>query len=77
MTAVLENRNSIGLEKSDYKGLPSTLCPGCGHDSISARIIDAAYQLGIKPHEVIKLSGIAIQRRGSRLYCRTRQRSGH
>ncbi len=58
MTAVLENRNSIGLEKADYKGLTSTLCPGCGHDSISARIIDAAYQLGIKPHEVIKLSGI-------------------
>ncbi len=50
--------NAIGLEKSDYKGLTSTLCPGCGHDSISTRIIDAAYQLSIKPHEVIKLSGI-------------------
>ena len=50
--------NAVGLEKSDYKGLTSTLCPGCGHDSISMRIIDAAYQLSIKPHEVIKLSGI-------------------
>jgi 2-oxoglutarate/2-oxoacid ferredoxin oxidoreductase subunit beta len=50
--------NAIGLEKAEYKGLPSTLCPGCGHDSISSRIIDAAYQLSIKPHEVIKLSGI-------------------
>ena len=50
--------NAVGLEKSDYKGLTSTLCPGCGHDSISTRIIDAAYQLSIKPHEVIKLSGI-------------------
>ena len=50
--------NAIGLEKADYKGLTSTLCPGCGHDSISMRIIDAAYQLNIKPHEVIKLSGI-------------------
>jgi 2-oxoglutarate ferredoxin oxidoreductase subunit beta len=59
MTATVEPKvNAIGLEKSDYKGLPSTLCPGCGHDSISSRIIDAAYQLAIKPHEVIKLSGI-------------------
>jgi 2-oxoglutarate/2-oxoacid ferredoxin oxidoreductase subunit beta len=59
MTAVAEPKtNAIGLEKADYKGLPSTLCPGCGHDSISSRIIDAAYQLSIKPHEVIKLSGI-------------------
>jgi 2-oxoglutarate/2-oxoacid ferredoxin oxidoreductase subunit beta len=59
MTAAVEPKlNKAGLEKSDYKGLPSTLCPGCGHDSISMRIIDAAYQLGIKPHEVIKLSGI-------------------
>lgn len=59
MTATIEPKvNSIGLEKSDYKGLPSTLCPGCGHDSISSRIIDAAYQLGVRPHEVIKLSGI-------------------
>ncbi len=59
MTAAVEPKvNSIGLEKSDYKGLPSTLCPGCGHDSISSRIIDAAYQLGVRPHEVIKLSGI-------------------
>jgi 2-oxoglutarate ferredoxin oxidoreductase subunit beta len=59
MTATVEPKvNAIGLEKSEYKGLPSTLCPGCGHDSISSRIIDAAYQLSLKPHEVIKLSGI-------------------
>jgi 2-oxoglutarate/2-oxoacid ferredoxin oxidoreductase subunit beta len=61
MTATVtkpENTNAIGLTKNDYKGLPSTLCPGCGHDSISSRIIDAAFQIGLKPHEVIKLSGI-------------------
>ncbi len=59
MTATVEPKvNAIGLEKSEYKGLTSTLCPGCGHDSISSRIIDAAYQLSLKPHEVIKLSGI-------------------
>ncbi len=50
--------NSAGLTKNDYRGLPSTLCPGCGHDSISSRIIDACYQLGVKPHQVLKLSGI-------------------
>lgn len=50
--------NQIGLTKNDYKGLPSTLCPGCGHDSISSRIIDACYQMGVKPHQVLKLSGI-------------------
>ncbi len=57
-TVPTPNTNSIGLTKADYKGLPSTLCPGCGHDSISMRIIDAAYSVGLKPHEVIKLSGI-------------------
>src|SRR5579872_5565152 len=52
------NVNLIGLERADYKGKPSTLCKGCGHDSISARIITVAYDLGLKPSQVIKLSGI-------------------
>jgi 2-oxoglutarate ferredoxin oxidoreductase subunit beta len=50
--------NLIGLERADYKGKPSTLCKGCGHDSISARIISVAYDLSLKPTQVIKLSGI-------------------
>lgn len=50
--------NSIGLEKNDYKGRDSTLCKGCGHDSISARIINATWELGLDPSQVIKLSGI-------------------
>jgi 2-oxoglutarate/2-oxoacid ferredoxin oxidoreductase subunit beta len=50
--------NVIGLAKTDYRGLDSTLCAGCGHDSISAQIITACYELGIKPETVIKLSGI-------------------
>jgi 2-oxoglutarate ferredoxin oxidoreductase subunit beta len=50
--------NLIGLERADYKGRPSTLCKGCGHDSISARIISVAYDLALKPTQVIKLSGI-------------------
>lgn len=50
--------NLIGLTRNDYKGRPSTLCKGCGHDSISARIISVAYDLALKPTQVIKLSGI-------------------
>ena len=50
--------NLIGLSKNDYKGRASTLCKGCGHDSISARIMTVAYDLSLKPSQVIKLSGI-------------------
>jgi 2-oxoglutarate/2-oxoacid ferredoxin oxidoreductase subunit beta len=53
-----QGTNLIGLTKNDYKGRPSTLCKGCGHDSISARIISVAYDLALKPSQVIKLSGI-------------------
>ena len=50
--------NLIGLSKNDYKGKASTLCKGCGHDSISARIISVAYDLSIEPSRIIKMSGI-------------------
>lgn len=50
--------NRIGLTQSDYKGSPSTLCDGCGHDAISSQIIRAFFELGIAPHSVAKLSGI-------------------
>lgn len=50
--------NVAGLTKTDYKGRPTTLCAGCGHNSISSQIINAAYELSIRPHEIIKLSGI-------------------
>ncbi len=53
-----EKVNLIGLTKADYKGLPSTLCQGCGHDSISSQIINVCYELSIPPHRVIKMSGI-------------------
>lgn len=53
-----ERTNDLGLTYTDYKGRPSTLCKGCGHDSISSQIISVAYELNIKPHEIIKLSGI-------------------
>jgi 2-oxoglutarate ferredoxin oxidoreductase subunit beta len=46
------------LERNDYKGAPSTLCLGCGHNSIANQIIAVCYELSIDPHQVIKLSGI-------------------
>ena len=51
-------RNSLGYTRRDYEGAISTLCAGCGHDSISAAIVEAAFDLEIMPHRVAKLSGI-------------------
>ena len=50
--------NAIGLTRRDYEGKISTLCAGCGHDSISAAIVQACWELAIEPHRVAKLSGI-------------------
>jgi 2-oxoglutarate ferredoxin oxidoreductase subunit beta len=50
--------NRIGLTQADYKGSPSTLCDGCGHDAITAQIIKAFYEVGLEPHQIAKLSGI-------------------
>ena len=57
-TRTAERTNQIGLTFADYKALPSSLCKGCGHDSISSQIVSVAYELNIKPHEIIRLSGI-------------------
>ena len=51
-------RNKVGYTRRDYEGKISTLCAGCGHDSISAAIVQACWQLDIAPHRVAKLSGI-------------------
>src|SRR5437660_9279287 len=50
--------NALGYTRRDYEGSVSTLCAGCGHDSISAAIIEACFELDIEPHRVAKLSGI-------------------
>jgi 2-oxoglutarate ferredoxin oxidoreductase subunit beta len=50
--------NRIGFEMQPYRGGKTTLCAGCGHNAISERIIDAFFEMGIDPKEVIKLSGI-------------------
>ena len=51
-------RNKVGYLKRDYEGAISTLCAGCGHDSISAAIVQACYEMNIEPHHLAKLSGI-------------------
>jgi 2-oxoglutarate ferredoxin oxidoreductase subunit beta len=50
--------NALGFTHRDYEGAVSTLCAGCGHDSISAAIIHACYELSLPPHRIAKLSGI-------------------
>jgi len=50
--------NKINLTKKDYQGNPSTLCKGCGHDSITQGLVNAMFELSIDPKDIIKLSGI-------------------
>ncbi len=50
--------NGLGFTRRDYEGSISTLCAGCGHDSISAAIIHACFELDLPPHRIAKLSGI-------------------
>src|SRR5246500_5189442 len=57
-TAPAVKTNRIGLQVLDYRGGKTTLCAGCGHNAISERIVDAFYEMGIKPERVMKLSGI-------------------
>jgi 2-oxoglutarate/2-oxoacid ferredoxin oxidoreductase subunit beta len=51
-------KNALGYTKHDYEGGLSTLCAGCGHDSISAAIVQACFELNVEPHRVAKMSGI-------------------
>src|SRR5512139_1354771 len=58
MAGTPANINLAGLAKADYRGNPSTLCQGCGHNSISNQIVSAMYEMNIVPENVIKFSGI-------------------
>ncbi|MCC6815241.1 MAG: 2-oxoacid:ferredoxin oxidoreductase subunit beta [Saprospiraceae bacterium] len=51
-------KNRIGRSRREYEGTISTLCAGCGHDSISGAIVQACFEMGIEPHHLAKLSGI-------------------
>jgi 2-oxoglutarate ferredoxin oxidoreductase subunit beta len=51
-------KNAVGFTRADYEGAISTLCAGCGHDSISGAIIQACFELSVEPHKIAKVSGI-------------------
>jgi 2-oxoglutarate ferredoxin oxidoreductase subunit beta len=55
--------NQLGFDKTKYKGSKSTLCTGCGHDSITNHIITALFQSSINPYKVAKMSGIGAPQR--------------
>ena len=57
-TPAAPKTNVIGLSGLDYRGGKTTLCAGCGHNAISERIIDAAYEMGVRPENLVKMSGI-------------------
>ena len=56
--ATLERVNAVGMSRSDYRGLTTTLCAGCGHNSIANQIVAACFELNIIPEDVVKFSGI-------------------
>ena len=58
MAGTPANVNLVGLTKQDYRGNPTTLCQGCGHNSISNQIIAAMYEMNVLPENVLKFSGI-------------------
>src|SRR5215510_13426636 len=61
-------RNELGLTVRDYEGAMSTLCAGCGHDSVTAAIVRALWELSTPPHMLAKLSGIGCSSK-SPTYC--------
>ncbi|MBC8332791.1 MAG: 2-oxoacid:ferredoxin oxidoreductase subunit beta [Anaerolineae bacterium] len=52
------NVNLVNLSKADYRGAPTTLCQGCGHNSITSQLITACYELSLTPEDIVKFSGI-------------------
>jgi 2-oxoglutarate ferredoxin oxidoreductase subunit beta len=58
MAGTPANVNLVGLVKNDYRGTPSTLCQGCGHNSIANQIVSALYEMNVVPEQVVKFSGI-------------------
>ncbi len=68
-------KNALGYTHRDYEGSISTLCAGCGRDSISAAIIEACYELAIEPHRVANSLGSAARRRRLLIFSASRTAS--
>ena len=67
-TQAAQQVNQAGLSRADYKGAPSTLCQGCGHNGIASQITSALYELNVVPETVVKFSGIGCSSK-SPTYC--------
>jgi 2-oxoglutarate/2-oxoacid ferredoxin oxidoreductase subunit beta len=63
-------KNSLGLTRRDYEGSMSTLCAGCGHDSVTAAMVQAFYELEVPPHRAAKLSGIGCSSKTTAYFLR-------
>ena len=64
------HRNALGLTKRDYEGAMSTLCAGCGHDSVTAAIVQAMFELDVPPHRAAKMSGIGCSSKTTAYFMR-------
>ena len=62
--------NSLGLTKRDYEGAMSTLCAGCGHDSVTAALVQALWELELPPHRAAKMSGIGCSSKTTAYFLR-------
>src|SRR5438094_4283398 len=63
-------KNALGLTKRDYEGAMSTLCAGCGHDSVTAALIQAFWELDLPPHRAAKMSGIGCSSKTTAYFMR-------
>src|SRR6202049_2139960 len=63
-------RNALGLTMRDYEGGMSTLCAGCGHDSVTAAIVRALWEMETPPHMIAKLSGIGCSAKTTAYFAR-------
>jgi 2-oxoglutarate ferredoxin oxidoreductase subunit beta len=63
-------RNALGLTRRDYEGAMSTLCAGCGHDSVTAALVQAFFELDLPPHRAAKMSGIGCSSKTTAYFLR-------
>src|SRR6266851_9152627 len=63
-------KNKVGFTRRDYEGSMSTLCAGCGHDSITAALIQAFFELNVPPHRAAKMSGIGCSSKTTAYFMR-------
>src|SRR6188474_2213309 len=62
--------NALGLTPRDYEGSMSTLCAGCGHDSVTAALVQSMWELAIPPHRAAKMSGIGCSSKTTAYFMR-------